>query len=78
MFDGYRMAAAGAIISAPYNRDVTATSDLSESAVAAEKRGLTVFGLIMQRANDIGALEVLCFLLAGLMMAGTCIRLSLL
>jgi thiol:disulfide interchange protein DsbD len=67
----YRIAADGAITSMPHNGGVTTTSDSSEPTVAGENRALTVFGLNVQPANGLGLLELLGFLLAGLLMAAT-------
>lgn len=65
----YRIAANGVVTS--ISNEGNATAGATEFAVVGENRSIAVFGLNLQPANGLGVPELLGFLLAGLLMAGT-------
>ncbi len=67
----YRIAADGTVTAIVHDGAATATTGSSETTVVDENRGLTFFSLNLRPANGLGVPELLGFLLAGLLMAGT-------
>lgn len=67
----YRIATDGTVTAIVQDGTATATTGPGETTVAGENRTLTVFGLNLRPANGLGVPELLGFLLAGLLMAGT-------
>jgi thiol:disulfide interchange protein DsbD len=67
----YRIAADGTVTAIVPDGTATATAGSGETTVIGENRTLTVFGLNLRPANGLGVPELLGFLLAGLLMAGT-------
>ncbi|MDT8840169.1 protein-disulfide reductase DsbD [Paraburkholderia fungorum] len=67
----YRIAADGTVTAIVQDGTATATTGPGETTVAVENRTLSVFGLNLRPANGLGVSELLGFLLAGLLMAGT-------
>jgi thiol:disulfide interchange protein DsbD len=67
----YRIAADGTVSAIVHDGTATATTGSGENTVVRENRTLTVFGLNLRPANGLGIPELLGFLLAGLLMAGT-------
>ncbi|WP_233799824.1 protein-disulfide reductase DsbD [Paraburkholderia sp. HP33-1] len=65
----YRIAADGVVT--PIANEGNPTAGTTEFPVVGENRGLAVFGLNLRPANGLGVPELLGFLLAGLLMAGT-------
>ncbi|WP_235025902.1 protein-disulfide reductase DsbD [Caballeronia arationis] len=65
----YRIAANGVVTSIA--NEGNATAGAPEFPVVGENRGVAVFGLNLRPANGLGVPELLGFLLAGLLMAGT-------
>ncbi|MFM0631596.1 protein-disulfide reductase DsbD [Paraburkholderia xenovorans] len=65
----YRIAANGVVTSIA--NEGNATAGATGSPVVGENRGLAIFGLNLRPANGVGVPELLGFLLAGLLMAGT-------
>ncbi|MFM0732648.1 protein-disulfide reductase DsbD [Paraburkholderia sediminicola] len=65
----YRIAANGVVT--PIGHEGNATAGATEFPVVGENRSPTVFGLNLRPANGLGVPELLGFLLAGLLMAGT-------
>ncbi len=67
----YRIVADGTVTAIVQDGNATATTGSGEGTVAGEDRTLTVFGMNLRPANGLGVPELLGFLLAGLLMAGT-------
>ncbi|MFM0010654.1 protein-disulfide reductase DsbD [Paraburkholderia sediminicola] len=65
----YRIASNGVVTSIA--NEGNATTGATEFPVVGENRGIAVFGLNLRPANGLGVPELLGFLLAGLLMAGT-------
>ncbi len=67
----YRIAADGTVTAIAHDGTAAATTGSGEPTIAGDNRTLTVFGLNLRPANGLGVPELLGFLLAGLLMAGT-------
>lgn len=65
----YRIAANGVVT--PIANEGNATASATEFPVVGKSRGIAAFGLNLRPANGLGVPELLGFLLAGLLMAGT-------
>ncbi|AJZ56237.1 protein-disulfide reductase DsbD [Paraburkholderia fungorum] len=67
----YRIAADGTVTAIAHDGNAAATTGSGESTVTGENRWFAAFSLNLRPVNGLGVPELLGFLLAGLLMAGT-------